>query len=303
MGKASSNKKVARAAKAGGGPSKVQINRSMGYYGGLAAISVIGLLLIAVSLHTKSRPDSTTAPRPQTDKSGGDHWHAAYGIYACDAYLQPIQGETLEKAGIVTDKYGLHAHNDGLVHIHPFTTHASGKNAKLGVWLDTMGFKLTKTAMILPSDKGLFKGPKFKNGDKCSGKRGEVHIFQYKGENDTNPVEIKYNPRDIRLAQDMILSFAFIPKDKKVPAPPSVKVLLSPPDVKSGSGRFSPNATTTPTTSPVSSVVVVNGADVLSTFPAVSTSASAATATTLAAASPTTAGSGTAPTASPTTIK
>ena len=243
MGKASSNKKVARASKAGGGPSKRSINRSLGYYGGLAAISVVGVLLIVVSLITASKADFKTQPRPQTDKvSGGDHWHAAYGIYVCDTYLPPIQGEALAASNQAEDKLGIHAHSDGLIHIHPFTTKASGKHAKLGVWLDSLHMTLTKTKIRLPGTDGKT----YKSGDKCRGRSSEFKIFQYKGENDTNPVEIKYNPRDIRLAQDQILAFALIPKGAKAPpAPPSVKTLLAPTDVKGGSGGFSPNATST----------------------------------------------------------
>ena len=286
MGKASSNKKVARAAKAGGSPSARSVNRSFGYYGGLAGISVVGILLIILSLITASKADFKTQPRPQTDKvSGGDHWHAAYGIYACDTYLPPIQGEALQTSGQAEDRYGIHAHSDGLMHIHPFTTKASGKKAKLGVWLDSLHMTLTKTKIKLPGTKGQT----YKTGDKCRGRTAEFHIFSYKGENDTNPVEIKYNPRDVRLAQDMILSFALIPKGAKAPsAPPSVKTLLAPSDVTGQSGGFSPNSTSS-TVAGASTTAPVSGASTTAPVAGASTTAPAAGSPTVAGGSPTSA--------------
>jgi hypothetical protein len=40
---------------------------------------------------------------------------------------------------------GIHSHDDGVIHWHPFTSAAVGSNARLGVFLDTYGVELTNS--------------------------------------------------------------------------------------------------------------------------------------------------------------
>ena len=48
---------------------------------------------------------------------------------------------------------GVHSHDDGVIHWHPYGIGAAGKRAKLGVFLDNYGVELTNDKLVLP------KGP------------------------------------------------------------------------------------------------------------------------------------------------
>ena len=85
MGKASSAKKVARASRAGGG-GKVSQQRSLTFPVTIAVVLVLGFALVIFA----SRDNQATADDTQP-RANSDHWHAAYGIYVCDAFLAPLQ--------------------------------------------------------------------------------------------------------------------------------------------------------------------------------------------------------------------
>src|SRR3954471_20783280 len=124
MGKASSSKKVARAAKAAGRPGT---GRSYGWPLLIGSVVIVGLLLIYFS---RGQTEESIAPKL------GDHWHAAYGIYDCGTFLPALTDQ-------VQDKTGLHTHRDGLMHMHPFGTSYTGKNANIGNWGITTGLDVT----------------------------------------------------------------------------------------------------------------------------------------------------------------
>ena len=67
------------------------------------------------------------APEPNRD-----HWHMAYGSYICDEYAA-------NPSDVKADVGGIHAHGDGLIHVHPFTDGYAGKNATLGKFFDMVG--------------------------------------------------------------------------------------------------------------------------------------------------------------------
>ena len=161
MGKQSSAKKVAKLAQKGKG-------RQVRFQGGtlfpavVLIVGVLGALLIFYSRN--SRPDHNSPP------TTNDHWHIAYGFYVCDSWLDPLQG-TLEDQGTAGyQKYvasGVHSHADGVIHWHPFTSKATGTNAKLGVFLDNYGITLNKNELTFPADQ--HDGASYKVDDfKCT---------------------------------------------------------------------------------------------------------------------------------------
>src|SRR6267143_397326 len=129
MGKASSGKKVARAARAGGGISRRR-SGSWGFTAFITTVVVLGTFLVVFS-RGQNNADAS-AP-----KVNHDHWHAAIGFYVCGKFL-PNQ-PTFDNAE------GLHTHGDGLIHIHPFITTAAGRKATLGKYLKLAGDKVTDT--------------------------------------------------------------------------------------------------------------------------------------------------------------
>lgn len=127
MGKASSAKKVARAARAGGSRRPGQ-RRAIGFPIVVFVVCALGITLVLVARNDRQ---VNAAPR-----AGLDHWHAAYSVAECGEFRPPL-------AGVVQDRLGIHGHEDGLVHIEPFVDGAAGSNARLSLFLDYAGVTLT----------------------------------------------------------------------------------------------------------------------------------------------------------------
>lgn len=134
MGKASSAKKVARAARAGGSRRPGQ-RRALGFPAVVLVVCVVGVLLV---LYARNERQATAAPR-----AGEDHWHAAYTVADCGEFRPSL-------AGTVQDRLGIHTHEDGLIHIEPLVDGAAGTNAKLRLFLDYVGVTLTDDAATFP---------------------------------------------------------------------------------------------------------------------------------------------------------
>jgi hypothetical protein len=232
MGKASSNKKVARAAKAGAssGLSRRAGNTSWGYYGSIVGAVVVGTVLLVVSIGGQGA--NATPP------TLNDHWHAAYGIYDCDHYLPNINGGSFDVTGI-------HAHDDGLIHIHPVTSAVTGKRAVLGEFAKTLSMELSNSEIVHEAS-----GINLQASQKCGEKTATVRYLSFRSAEDTKPVVLTGNPDKIRLAQGQIIAMVRAPKDAKIPAPPSSATLNAPADLQGATTNDfgQPNsATSTPT--------------------------------------------------------
>jgi hypothetical protein len=77
-----------------------------------------------------------------------DHWHVAYGFNLCGEWSQ-LEGN-LEGVGpdgeLLSDGYaltGLHSHDDGVIHIHPFTALGTGAKVTLGRFLSLYRVEVT----------------------------------------------------------------------------------------------------------------------------------------------------------------
>lgn len=155
MGKASSAKKVARAARAGGRASARQ-PRSLLFPGVLTLVVVLGLALVVYA--RDSRQGSDLGGVPQI----GDHIHTAIGVNVCGTFL----GNLPEFAG----KAGLHDHGDGLIHVEPVSQLGTGSNATLGLFAREAATSSPPVDFAI-SDKELsYLGTKYKEGDTtCKG--------------------------------------------------------------------------------------------------------------------------------------
>ena len=222
MGKASSAKKVARAATTGGGRTS-QGARPWGWYSSLGVVAIVGVLLIVTSRNERlsaSNPLKAEKPRPpaQEKRFSGDHWHAAYGIYLCDHFVPPIHSER--------DPSGIHTHDDGVVHIHPFTRATSGSKATFRVFADTVGLSVS-------ADQVKVDDKTYNDGDKCGDKDGRLKVL-------LNGKERPGDPKDIRLQDRDKLVIAFAPDDAKIPdEPPSTPTLDNLNDVPGSPGATS----------------------------------------------------------------
>ncbi|MGI8791711.1 MAG: hypothetical protein ACR2H3_00775 [Acidimicrobiales bacterium] len=198
MARPSNSKKVSRAASTGGGRSTRSAKPLM-WWGAMGLVAILGVVGIVFSREQRIDRGPATLTPPVANQ---DHWHAAYGVYLCDDFAEPIADQN--------DPKGIHTHADGIIHIHPFTAAAGGDNAVLDEFVDASGMTLTDSKIKLPGGKTFEEGK-----TKCGGKAAIVQI-KVDGE------LITENVRDIKFADRQIITIAFAPKGAELPDPPSV---------------------------------------------------------------------------------
>jgi hypothetical protein len=201
MGKASSAKKVARAARAGGRSSAGR-QRNLLFPGVIGAIVLFGSALIWYA--ADERKGDTDVP-PVI----GDHWHAAFGIYVCGEW-QPDIPEFENTTGV-------HTHGDGVIHIHPFSQSGAGENATLGTFLED-------TDVDLSDDELTIGEQTWKEGeDQCDGEDAELVVAQWEDVSDesSEPALLTGGLSDIRFRSDGEgYTVAFVPEgETDIPKP------------------------------------------------------------------------------------
>jgi hypothetical protein len=206
MGKASSAKKVARAARAG---SSKRTNRPRLSFP-LAIIAVIVLGTGTVVYARSTHEDMATA-EGKPSSTAGDHWHAAYGFYTCDKFEPNLQ-DIPDKE----DTLGIHTHGDGVMHIHPFKPAASGDKARMKVWAEMVGVKFSKDGWKLPN------GQEYKSGSAtCGDKPARVAVYKWNLKDARAPVQVfESGFGDIPFTEDRdAFTFAVVPQDSTEPGP------------------------------------------------------------------------------------
>jgi len=273
MGKASSSKKVARAAGTGGGRT-TRGKTPVLWYGTLVVVLLAGVGLTAFS--RQQRLDKLNSPASkEAPKANVDHWHTALGVYVCDHWLAPVTDQT--------DPVGIHTHGDGIIHVHPFVASAAGSRATLQRFAEVAKGELHATRFTWPEGDGKKKA-EHKNGDKCGEQVGEVKAF-YDGKPQVG------DPGNIRLTDKGVLVLAFVPKDttaEKIGDPPSKAGLsnlsdVTPTDQSPAQPTQPTGSRAIPATPPVS---VAPGAPPASTPAASTPGASTPAASTPAASTP-----------------
>jgi len=214
MGKASSAKKVARAARAGG--KKTGKSRQIGFPAAVGIIVVLGLALVTFAkVSGQLGEDSENPPKV------GDHWHASFGVYICDHFVTDVNDRTPE------DKLGIHTHADGLVHIHPFQAAGAGKQATLGKFFDQVGMKASSSRIQLPAAKPFEKRTYSEGETTCSGKPATVQLVHWKSAlkaaDGAKPTRtVTSNPGNVRLTEDLgAYTLAYVAKGADIPPPPA----------------------------------------------------------------------------------
>ena len=208
MGKASSAKKVARAARAGG--STKQRKHNWAFPAGIALIVIVGALVVFIA-----RGDNKTAAA--VSPTTNDHWHAAFGVYVCDAFLPAV-------ADGPQDLLGIHTHQDGIIHIHPFQGGAAGNNAKLQVFADQVGISFSGSSFTMPD------GSTYDNGYDCNGTPAVVTLSQWNNVDElkadpSTPPDVVYTKDfgKVHFANDrMAFTLAVAPEGTTIPPPDSV---------------------------------------------------------------------------------
>src|ERR687894_2304855 len=233
MGKASSSKKVARAARAGGRSSGSK-QRNLLFPGAIGVIVLLGSGLIAYAADER-KSEADVAPVVNED-----HWHAAFGVYICDEF-QPAVPE-------FESPIGIHTHSDGVIHVHPFSSGGAGDNATLGAFLEGAGIELSDDELRLGEE------PWSEGDDQCGDEDAELVVAQWSDvqSTDEEPALIRRDFDDIRFREDGEgFTIAFVPEGTTdIPKPESAAQLAELGAADGGPGDTVPDNETTTTTAP-----------------------------------------------------
>ncbi|HUC15834.1 MAG TPA: hypothetical protein VMS00_15395 [Acidimicrobiales bacterium] len=226
MGKASSSKKVARAAGLGGGRAYAK-RPAWGYYFGVLVLLVLGVLGVYNSREYRSaaiNKQGNTAPTVHQKPP----WFEGYTIDECGKILPPIK-TTKDPYGITTKA--------GVISVSPTVKAAAGRNATLGKFASSIGMTLNAGALETPG------GRLWQDGDTCEGKAGHVYVMTWAspaelpqngvlqnakgvpssaGVPNANGLEDTCNPdcdSGVLLENDQLVTIAFLPAPKKGSTP------------------------------------------------------------------------------------
>jgi hypothetical protein len=235
MPSSNSTRRVAKAARSSGKrPSSGRASRSLAFPITIAVIIVLGIGVVVAG--RQARVEAATT-HPQL----GDHWHAAYGIYLCDAFIDPLSDQH-------QDTNGIHTHEDGVIHVHPFTSAAAGKNADLEQFFEMTNLQVTDDKIVLPS------GETWENGKTCpNGQAGKVVLAKWESADDADapPQIITSDFGSARVDRDrMAFTLAFVPEGDipNIPRPESIPTLDNLSDLGTAPATTAPGAGTTPST-------------------------------------------------------
>ena len=278
----SSTKKAAKLAKSGQG-KKVRFQGGTLFPVVVTVVIVLGLALVVYARQSQPSVDASGAPQQS------DHWHHAYGFYLCDSWFK-LEGDAEQQGTENFTQYqrtGIHSHDDGLIHWHPFSSASVGGNARLGVFLDTYGVELTNDKLTFPESQResletqLIAQPERENilvwedGDECtidgSQESAELKVIVWNNFTDTDDGTTYIADFDnIRLDRDqMVVAIAFVPDDTDISMPPWAPELPSLGEIDSGvvnpSDQLAPADSTPVDSTPTDSAPVGTSADVPST--------------------------------------
>ena len=243
MASNSTGKWVERAATTGGGRT-YRGQMPVNWYASLAAICVVGLLLVGFSRYQRTHQTTSSSGPPTINQV----WHAALGIDICGTVKPNLPASRKTAAtGFTTD-------GTGVVTIAPKNPSESGGNATLGKFVDGYkGLQLTSSTLQYPGTSALTNGDVCPKGTPDAGKPGVVIVdswpnFTSKGKG----TETNGAPQDLLFANGQLITMAFIPATgSSVPKPPAKAITSLLNAVEHAA------APTTPTTAPTTQTTTV----------------------------------------------
>ena len=238
MGKASSTKKVQRAARAGGRVSSGQ-PRGLLFPGVIALIVVLGVSLVVYARNDRLDEDLGGVPQM------GDHIHQAFGVNVCGEWKPDIPEFESE--------VGIHTHGDGVIHIHPFSQLGVGVNATLGRFFQDARDDGDLDVEV-SDDKLSFLGETVEEGKtKCDGVENPELLMAYwkNAADETALPEITTGDfNDFRLTENgAAITLFYGDPDADIPKPPSAANLAQLGAADGGQSLPNPEDANTTTTS------------------------------------------------------
>ena len=230
MGKASSAKKVARAARAGGNRRPGQ-RRQLGFPALIVLVVLAGVSLV---IFARENREANAAPLSQANGEDFDHWHAALGISDCGSFVfdggegGPFFTDALQ------DPQGIHTHGDGVIHIHPFLDSAGGRNARMSIFFDDINLQISDDSVTFP-DGTVWDEAEKQCGEGDAATAGQIVIARWNdaqaaadGERPTEIVTEDFG--DVRFRNDReYFTLAFVPEGdfEAIPVRPDVVANLN----------------------------------------------------------------------------
>lgn len=145
-----------------------------------------------------------TGPDFNAANAAGNHWHTAYGINVCGTWLGALgQWES-----------DFHTHGDGIMHAHPRSNAAAGRNATAGLFFERAGGDLTPSRIE-------YAGETYRSGEvECGeGENAQDAVMRWA----VNGEEQDGNPANFVVGNGDVFVVAFIPEGDEMPTePPSV---------------------------------------------------------------------------------
>ena len=175
----------------------------MGFPMAVALLVILGSLLV---VWARTDREATSAPRL------GNHWHSTYDIYVCDG---ADSGTWRSKIVNETDPNGIHTHGDGLFHIHPFNSEASGDDATLGTFFRAFGGSIDDTSITLDNGETIVEG------FDCGGQPAVLKVARFDAQDrDRDPQVITEDLASVRFLKNLeAFTIAFVPADEVPPKP------------------------------------------------------------------------------------
>ena len=180
----------------------------------LICIAGIGSVLYLANNRESNRAVAPLVPVPSLGVPG-DHWHQAFGVYACDGFQPFISQE-------IPSSEGIHTHGSGLIHIHPFSVSASGRNATLAAYFRTTQAELTDSKYT-PGPFEISATP-LDEATGCNGQPATLQLAVWHNALSTDAPDeiITENLADFRFVEDAAaLVLALVPEGTEIPPPPS----------------------------------------------------------------------------------
>jgi hypothetical protein len=276
MASNSTGKWVARAASTGGGRT-YRGQAPINWYASLAVIVIVGLLLVGFSRYQRTHPNASSAGAPTTS----DTWHVALGIDVCGTMQPNLPADTSSTSGLTAD-------GTGVVTVSPKNNSESGGNATLGKFVsEYKGLTLTSTTFQYPGKTLMSNGQKCAKGTPQAGQEGFVTVKTWPNFESKTGTEVSGNPTEVKLANNQMITIAFVAAGANVPKPPA-STITSLITAASGASTTTTTAPTSATTAPTTTAPTT-----ATTAPTTTTAPPATTTPTTAGAPTTTAPAGT----------